>query len=74
MRNRNKYYNNATDGPENPFRLTPLRSPIDNINLSVTLAYRFNKEGFEEWNYKPKRMQRSREFNFMQSQTKSNIN
>ena len=47
---------------------------MDNINLSVTLAYRFNKEGFEEWNYKPKRMQRSREFNFMQSQTKSNIN
>ena len=74
MRNRNKYYNNATDGPENPFRLTPLRSPMDNINLSVTLAYRFNNEGFEEWNYKPKRMQRSREFNFMQSQTKSNIN
>ena len=70
MRNRNKYYNNATDGAENPFALTPLRSPIDNINFSVTLAYRFNKEGFTEWNYKPQRMKRSREFNFQQSTSK----
>lgn len=70
MRNRNKYYNNVTDGPENPFRLTPLRSPTDNINLSVTLAYRFNKNGFTEWSYKPQRQHRTREFKFIQSQTK----
>lgn len=64
LRNRNKYYDNATDGAENPFRLTPLRSPQDNINISVTLAYRFNKDGFTEWTYKPKREQRTREFNY----------
>lgn len=67
LRNRNKYYNNSYDGYENPFRLTPLRSPIDNINLSITVAYRFNKDGFTEWNYKPKREKRTREFRFNQA-------
>ncbi|MBE6187460.1 MAG: outer membrane beta-barrel protein [Alistipes sp.] len=68
LRNRNKYYDNATDGPENPFRLTPLRSPLDNLNFSVTMAYRFNKDGFEEWFYKPKKRDRTkREFRFSQS-------
>ena len=68
LRNRNKYYDNATDGPENPFSLTPIRSPLDNINLSVTLAYRFNKDGFEEWFYKPPKRDRSKkEFHFSQS-------
>ena len=56
MRNRNKYYDNSTDGLENPFRLTPLRSPIDNINVSITLAYRLSKDGFKEWTYKPNKM------------------
>ena len=64
MRNMNKYYDNATDGKENPFRLTPLRSPLDNVTFNVTLAYRFNKDGFMEWTYKPKRQKRSREFQF----------
>ena len=68
MRNRNKYYDNATDGPENPFTLTPLRSPLDNLNFSITLAYRFNKDGFTEWFYKPKKRSRAkREFRFSQS-------
>jgi hypothetical protein len=68
LRNLNKYYDNATDGPENPFISTPLRSPLDNINLSVTLAYRFNKEGFDEWFYKPRRRdRRTKEFKFSQS-------
>lgn len=70
LRNRNKYYNNATDGLENPFYYTPLRSPLDNINFSVTLAYRFNKEGFTEWTYKPKKEKRSRDFNFKQAEAK----
>ena len=70
MRNRNKYYDNATDGLENPFRLTPLRSPIDNINVSVTLAYRLSKDGFKEWTYKPKKMSRTRDFSFQQSKRK----
>lgn len=68
LRNLNKYYDNATDGPENPFISTPLRSPLDNINISLTLAYRFNKEGFDEWNVKPrKRDRRTKEFRFSQS-------
>ncbi|MBQ2037589.1 MAG: PorT family protein, partial [Alistipes sp.] len=70
MRNRNKYYDNATDGLENPFRLTPLRSPIDNINVSITLAYRLSKDGFKEWTYKPKKMSRTRDFSFQQSKRK----
>lgn len=74
LRNRNKYYDNATDGAENPFNLTPIRSPLDNINLSVTLAYRFNKDGFDEWFFKPKKRDRSkREFNFSHAgDTKAN--
>ena len=64
MRNMNKYYNNATDGPENPFRLTPMRSPLDNVTINITLGYRFNKEGFTEWTYKPDRRKRNKEFKF----------
>ena len=55
VRNRNRYADNATDGPENPFRATPLRSPLDNLNISVGVSYRFNKEGFETWKPRPKR-------------------
>jgi len=55
VRNRNKYADNADDGPENPFYATPLRSPLDNLQISVGLSYRFNKEGFESWKPRPKR-------------------
>ena len=72
MRNMNKYYDNATDGAENPFRSTPLRSPLDNLNISVTLAYRFNKDGFTEWFYKPPKRDRSnREFRYQQGTSTS---
>ena len=72
MRNMNKYYDNATDGAENPFRITPMRSPLDNINFSVTLAYRFNKEGFKQWFYSPPKRDRSdKEFRFQQSTSTS---
>ena len=65
MRNRNKYYDNATDGPENPFSYTPIKSPIDNIVINLTLAYRFNKDGFDEWYYKPtRRRSQRRDFKF----------
>ena len=65
MRNRNKYYDNATDGPENPFSYTPIKSPIDNIVINLTLAYRFNKDGFDEWYYKPTRRRgQRRDFKF----------
>lgn len=60
LRNRTRYADNATDGSENPFWATPLRSPLDNITISVGLSYRFNKEGFQTWKPRPKR-QRSRE-------------
>lgn len=50
VRNRNKYADNTTDGAENPFWATPLRSPMDNLNISIGLSYRFNKEGFDSWN------------------------
>lgn len=49
LKNRNKYYSNTTDGYENPFYYTPLRSPLDNINISITVGWRFNKRGFDEW-------------------------
>ena len=72
MRNMNKYYDNATDGAENPFRSTPLRSPLDNINISVTLAYRFNKVGCTVWFYKPPKRDRSnREFRYQQGTSTS---
>lgn len=65
LRNRNRYADNATDGPENPFAATPIKSPIDNLAVSITLAYRFNKAGFDTWFYKPpKRDKRRKEFNF----------
>ncbi|MDE6045971.1 MAG: PorT family protein [Alistipes sp.] len=55
VRNRTKYADNETSGSENPFRATPLRSPLDNLNMSVGLSYRFNKEGFRTWKPRPKR-------------------
>lgn len=55
VRSRNKYADNSTDGSENPFWATPMRSPLDNLNLSVGLSYRFNKEGFRAWQPRPKR-------------------
>ena len=59
MRNRNKYYNNDLDQQnkpgENPFWYTPLRSPVDNLNICLRIGWRFNKEGFTEWNVKRKK-------------------
>ena len=55
VRNRNKYSDNVGDGSENPFWATPLRSPLDNLTISVGLNYRFNKQGFETWKPRPKR-------------------
>lgn len=55
LRNRNKYSGNATDGVENPFARTPLRSPLSNLTISVGVSYRFNKEGFSTWKPRPKR-------------------
>lgn len=65
LKNRNKYYSNSTDGYENPFWYTPLRSPIDNLSFSLTVGWRFNKRGFNEWFVvRPKREKRLDNFNF----------
>ncbi len=55
VRNRNKYADNYLDGSENPFWATPLRSPMDNLTITVGVSYRFNKEGFTTWKPRPKR-------------------
>lgn len=62
MRNRNKYYDNTLDQQtspgENPFWYTPLRSPLDNLNISIRFGFRLHKEGFAEWNVKKKPRQK----------------
>ncbi|MBR6656408.1 MAG: PorT family protein [Alistipes sp.] len=56
LRNRNKYYGNNLDcitkPGENPFYYTPLRSPLDNLTISIKLGYRIGKAGFKEWEWK----------------------
>lgn len=56
LRNRNKYYDNGLDQitkpGENPFWYTPLRSPLDNLNICLRFGFRFNKEGFTAWTVK----------------------
>ena len=70
LKNSNKYYDNGIDGPENPFYYNPLKSPLDNMTFNITFAYRFNKEGFDEWFYKPKKEKRQKKnFNFSESST-----
>ena len=75
LKNRNKYYSNDTDGRENPFGYSPLRSPLDNINLCLTVGWRFNKRGFDEWFVeRPKRQKQTEGFNFSERTGKSNNN
>ncbi len=65
LRNRNRYADNSTDGSENPFWATPLRSPLDNLMISLGVSYRFNKEGFDVWKLPRKRREKSSsEFNY----------
>lgn len=65
LKNRNKYYSNSTDGRENPFYYSPLRSPVDNISAMITVGWRFNKRGFDSWYVvRPKKEKRLDNFNF----------
>ena len=65
LKNRNKYYSNTTDGRENPFYYSPLRSPMDNINAMITVGWRFNTRGFDSWYVvRPKKEKRLETFNF----------
>ena len=56
LRNRTKYYGNNLDCEtkpgENPFYYTPLRSPLDNLTISMKLGFRIGKAGFKEWEWK----------------------
>lgn len=65
LRNRNKYYDNALDQitkpGENPFWYTPLRSPLDNLTMSIRIGFRFNKDGFKEWTVKRKPKRKNEE-------------
>lgn len=65
LRNRNKYYSNNIDGVvkpgENPFYLTPLRSPLDNLTISLKVGFRIGKEGFKEWAWKRPNLPRNKE-------------
>ena len=72
LKNRNKYYSNTTDGRENPFWYSPLRSPMDNINAMITIGWRFNKRGFDSWFVvRPKREKRLDSFNFSEQTGKT---
>jgi hypothetical protein len=46
---------------ENPFYVTPLRSPLDNLTISVKLGYRIGKAGFKEWEWKRSEHPRQKE-------------
>jgi len=56
LRNRTKYYGNNLDSEtkpgENPFYYTPLRSPLDNLTISMKIGFRIGKAGFKEWEWK----------------------
>ncbi len=74
VRNRNKYYSNNLDGPENPFSFSPIRSPLDNINISLGVSYRLSKDGFDSWGVKRvKREKIGDGFNF-DGKSRSNSN
>lgn len=59
VRARTKYSGNNDDGPENPFTRTPLRSPLDNLNVSFCVAWRFGREGFREWSVPRRKREKS---------------
>lgn len=59
LRNRNKY-SSTIEG----FTATPLRSPLDNLTISLGVNYRFNKEGFEAWKPRRKREKNREVFEF----------
>lgn len=59
LRSRNKY-SSSIEG----FTLTPLRSPMDNLMITIGVNYRFNKEGFESWKPRRKRPKMDRNFEY----------
>ncbi len=64
VRNRNKYYSNNNDGAENPFGLTPVRSPLSNLNFSFGINYHFGPEGFDAWDNKRIKLKKDKSSGF----------
>lgn len=62
LKNRNKYYDNGLDQQtnpgENPFWYSPLRSPLDNIAISLRVGFRLGKKEFTSWSYKPQKREK----------------
>ncbi len=54
LKARQKYYTNTSDSAaENPFGYTPMRSPLDNVNIKVGVSYRVGKaDGYAAWHTK----------------------
>ncbi len=76
VRNRNKYYGNTYGDVENPFSVTPIRSPISSMNFSVGVNYHFGELGFRAWDRKKREKVKKEEkissgFNYT-GETKSN--
>ncbi len=65
LKNRTKYYSNNLDSitkpGENPFYYTPLRSPLDNLTISMKIGFRIGKAGFKEWEWKRPNLPRNKE-------------
>ena len=65
LRNRTKYYGNQLDSEtkpgENPFYYTPLRSPLDNLTISMKVGFRIGKAGFKEWDWKKSNLPKNKE-------------
>ena len=65
LKNRTKYYDNLLDSEtkpgENPFYYTPLRSPLDNLTISMKVGFRIGKAGFKEWEWKRPNFPRNKE-------------
>ncbi len=50
MKNRTLYYSNTSDNSaENPFSITLMRSPIDNLNIKVGVSYRLTRDDYAAW-------------------------
>ncbi len=65
VRNRNKYYSNNIDGAENPFSLTPIRSSLTNMMITVGVNYNLKGKGFNTWYKKAEpKSNIGREFNY----------
>ncbi|MFR9620050.1 MAG: PorT family protein [Rikenellaceae bacterium] len=65
VRNRTKYYSNNYDGNENPFYLTPVRSPLRNVTVNFGVSYHIGPEGFKSWNTKRVKFEKSKDgFNY----------